>query len=179
MTSPTGLPSKKKITLLLLMLPLMLWALPLKAQEATSPTDKPKCQQDDVTKCRLPLRVGQKAPFEGVLLSTPFAAEFAARMQECLATVDAEKTRADKLLAVERAACAEKIAIVEKASEAKQAAIKQTLKDTQDRELACNQALADEQSKSILWIATGAATGLVVGALIGVGGTMYFVLASH
>ena len=148
------------------------------SQESAPLVAKPKCQEDDLSKCRVVIRTGQKAPFDGVLLTTPFAAELAAKLDGCLATVDAERERADKIQAIERSACAAKLEIAADAAKAKQQAIQDVLTATQAKELACTEALGQEEAKHWFWAAGGVAAGLVTGALVGVGATMYFVLST-
>lgn len=145
------------------------------AQESSSP--KPNCQSDDPTKCRVVLNIGATAPFTGVLLTTPLAAELAARMQQCLATIDAEKEKAQKLIELEQKTCADKLAVVERAEKEKQDILKAALKKSQERELALDEALAQEQASHIFWAVGGAAGGALLGISLTAGAVLYLTVA--
>lgn len=146
------------------------------AQE-TSSSPKPNCQSDDATKCRVVLNSGAPAPFAGVLLTTPLAAELAARMQQCLATIDAEKEKAQKLIELEQKTCVDKLAVVERVEKEKQDILKAALKKSQERELDLDEALAQEQANHLLWAVGGAAGGVLLGISLTAGAVLYLTIA--
>lgn len=117
------------------------------------------------------MKLGDAAPFEGVLLTTPMAAELATKFQQCLGTVDAERARATELIAIEKKACEARLNVIEETSTAKLRVMREALDAAQSK-------AREEQDKQIMFAVGGSALGVLLGVILGGGTALYLMVVS-
>lgn len=120
------------------------------------------------------LRKGQPAPIDGVFLTSPFAAELAASLDQCLARLDEEKAHGQRLVKIEQEACTQRVQIVTSTAASREALLKEALEKEQKRAQDIAAQTANAEAAQWLWGAGGVGIGVLVGAVVTGGAVFYF-----
>ncbi len=109
-----------------------------------------------------------------MFLTSPLAAELAAKLDQCLSQIDLEIENGQKLVKIEQDACTQRVVVVTSTAASREALLKEALEKEQKRARDAAAETAGAEMGQWLWGAGGVAAGLVVGALVGGGAVFYF-----
>jgi late competence protein required for DNA uptake (superfamily II DNA/RNA helicase) len=123
------------------------------------------------------LAPGDQVPFLGLEVTIPTAAALKATLDQCVATLRENKGYCEERLAQDRRASTETVKVVQFQATSREEVLRQALAASQKKELTQVEQVEKEKAGQILWVAVGAGVGLLVGAAVGAGATLY--LQSH
>lgn len=110
---------------------------------------------------------------DGVLLTAPLAAEVAAKLDQCLSTLDEEKRHGAKLLQIEKDACAQRAAVAATTAKEREALLQAQIQREQKRTQEVAAEVAQAETGQVLWAVGGAAGGFLVGVIVGGAAVLY------
>lgn len=109
-----------------------------------------------------------------MFLTSPLAADLAAKLDQCLSQIDVEKDTAKKLVKAEQDACAARVKVMAETAASREVVLNEALQKAQKQTKDAAAETAGAEMGQWLWGAGGVAGGLVVGALVGGGLVFYF-----